>query len=200
MDEFSWSRVTKESGLEIGRKRLWLARGRACMNEILAFYHKQAQAATSNIPWLASIQTNALKQLSSSGFPGRRDEDWKYTAVDDLLKQFFVQQNTQSPHASVKASDLPLAESVVLHNGFIDGLEALKSQLPSNVLILPLSLALVEHADLIKPYLGSILKQEHGFHCLNTAMIHFGVFMHIPAGVFLEKPIVLTHFNTQLNE
>ncbi len=169
------------------------------MTEILDFYEEQAKAGASKLPWLAQLQTKALSELNRQGFPTRHDEEWKYTAVDALLKQSFTQQNNVSS-TEVVHSDLPIKTQVPIHNGLISHLEHLTKQLPPGVLVLPLADALTQHVDLIQPHLGTILKQEHGFHYLNTSMIQCGVFIYIPAGVRIETPIALCHYQDQMNQ
>lgn len=169
------------------------------MNEILDFYQQQASASLSTIPWLAQLQSKALADLQQRGFPGRHDEEWKYTRVDALLKQPF-EAHHNGVAAVPKASDLPIAQQIAIHNGLISGIEALAKTLPSGVLVLPLAAALSSHPELLKPYLGTILKQEHGFHFLNTAMIHCGVLVYLPAGVYVGEPIALNHIQDQNNQ
>lgn len=171
------------------------------MNEILDFYQQQATARLSTIPWLAQLQSKALAKFSCLGFPGRHDEDWKYTRVDALLKQPFTCFNQDLAAPSVpEVPALPFTQKVMIHNGLILGIEQLASMLPAGVLVLPLAAALANHAELLKPYLGTILKEEHGFHLLNTAMIHCGILIYVPSGVCLETPIVLSHIQDQANQ
>lgn len=170
------------------------------MNEILDFYQQQAQAGLSNVPWLAQLQTKALSELNRQGFPTRHNEEWKYTSVDAMLKQPFATQNTGHNSPVVVDTDLPVKNQITINNGIIYGIERLASQLPAGVLVLTLADALAKHSELIKPYLGSILKQEHGFHSLNTAMIQCGVLIYIPAGVCIEEPIAIAHFQDQMNQ
>lgn len=162
------------------------------MSDIVSFYKQQAQNALSDIPWLASVQTQALKNLERRGFPTRHHEEWKYTSVEALLKQTFAPSEQASASLAV-AADLPLAQQVVIHNGRI----AIESDLPAGVLVLPLARALKEHADLVQPYLSHILEQEHGFHALNTALMHCGVVVYIPKGLTVDEPIVLSHYQDQ---
>ena len=76
-------------------------------------------------------------------------------------------------------------------------IQELTSRLPAGVLIQSLASALEQHADKVKPYLGKALRHEHGFQALNTAMLHCGIFIYIPAGVCVEQPIVLSHWQDQ---
>lgn len=170
------------------------------MNEILEFYQEQAKKGLSTLPWLAQLQSKAATNLNRRGFPTRHDEEWKYTNVDALLKQSFAPQQPKTSPSVLNGSDLPVKQQIFIQNGLISGEKELTQNLPAGVLILSLSEALTQHADLIKPYLGEILKQEHGFHFLNTALIECGVFIYIPKGICLDAPIVLSHVQDQTNQ
>ena len=170
------------------------------MNETLEFYQEQAKRGLSTLPWLAQMQTKASTDLKRRGFPTRHDEEWKYTNVDALLNQPFAQQNGVTNPIVIKESDLPVQHQLLVQNGIISGEKELANKLPAGVLILPLADALTYHADLIKPYLGTILKQEHGFHFLNTALIDCGLFIYIPKGIYIEEPIAITHVQDQTNQ
>lgn len=166
------------------------------MSELVSFYKQQAQGALSNIPWLATLQTEALKKLERRGFPSRHHEEWKYTSVDALLKQPFNSEESTADDFKL-SSEFPKAYQLAIHNGRIVDEQELLKTLPQGVLLMPLARALVEHADLVKPHLAHILDQEHGFHALNTALIHCGVFFYIPKGLCIEEPIVLHHYQDQ---
>lgn len=171
------------------------------MNEILEFYQEQVQKGLSTTnPWLAQLQSKAATDLNRSGFPTRHDEEWKYTNVDALLKQSFIPQHVAANATVVSRSDIPVKNQLFIHNGFISGEKELLGQLPAGVLILPLAVALIEHPELIKPHLGAILHQEHGFHFLNTAMLQCGLFVYIPKGVCIEEPITLVHVQDQSHQ
>ncbi|MGL5742604.1 MAG: Fe-S cluster assembly protein SufD [Legionella sp.] len=172
------------------------------MSEILAFYQQQAQASLSTLPWLAQLQAKALSDLNRRGFPTRHDEEWKYTRVDALLNQSFMagHEGSAIKHKEELKYDLPIKQHVLIQDGVISGQEELAKTLPAGVLVLPLSVALTQHAQLLQSYLGTILKQEHGFNYLNTAMIQCGMLVYIPAGVTVEEPIALTHVQTQANQ
>ncbi|MGH8587544.1 MAG: hypothetical protein ACREWE_15630, partial [Gammaproteobacteria bacterium] len=38
-------------------------------------------------PWLRAIRRRALARFGELGFPGRRDEDWKYTDVSTIAER-----------------------------------------------------------------------------------------------------------------
>lgn len=167
------------------------------MSDITDFYQQQAVAAISDVPWLAQLQTRASADFERMGFPARKDEEWKYTSVEGFLKQRFVNADGAGKFVATQ-TDLPIhAGKITLSNGVIEGIDALKATLPVGVVVLPLAQALVSHADKIKPWLGQILKQDHGFHALNTAMMQCGLFVYLPAGVCLTEPLWLAHWQDQ---
>lgn len=168
------------------------------MSEVIDFYQQQAKQELSTIPWLAELQAKGLRELLHRGFPTRHQEDWKYTIVDTLLQQRFTQQ-MQNQTSQIKPelqSDLYLT----LQNGQVFNEKELASHLPKGVLVQSLVTALEQHADKIKPYLGQALRHEHGFQALNTAMLRCGVVVYLAAGVHVEQPIVLSHWQDQENQ
>ncbi|KTD08715.1 Fe-S cluster assembly protein SufD [Legionella jamestowniensis] len=163
------------------------------MSEVLDFYQKQAKEGLSSIPWLAELQEKGLRELSYYGFPTRHDEEWKYTMVDALLKQQFNRPQSDKTEEA-KESDIPVKHQVNIQNGRIIGIEALAKQLPSTVILQPLFQGLMQYENKVKPYLDKLVKHEHGFHALNTAFLNIGIVIYVPAGLVLEEPIVLSHW------
>ncbi|CAM2929102.1 Fe-S cluster assembly protein SufD [Legionella worsleiensis] len=170
------------------------------MNEILSFYQQQANAAKSTTPWLAQMQTQALEHLMHHGFPTRHDEDWKYTVLDSFLKQPFAVPDHGAMIHGKWSANLPVKQQLLIQDGMIINEPEWVKHLPKGVILLPLAQALKIHEDLVQTYLGRALNQEHGFHSLNTALMHSGVFLYIPKGVCIEEPIALIHAQNQDNQ
>ncbi|STX51966.1 ABC transporter permease [Legionella busanensis] len=166
------------------------------MSEILEFYQEQAKASSLPEPWLASLQKEALDDFSQYGFPSRKNEEWKYTLLDSFLQQRFYSSLKLGSVNQNKAQDLlPLDYQLTICNGqIINNLQPFGQQLPKGMLVLPLLEAINQHADKVKPYLAQLLKHEHGFHALNTAILQTGVFIYLPEGVCLTEPLVLAHW------
>ena len=163
------------------------------MSDLTDFYQEQVLAGASDIPWLAQLQHDALDKFQRMGFPTRKDEEWKYTLLDGFLKQRFVPADNPCENW-VRETDLPIDCNIIsINNGVVSSSDAL----PAGAVILPMAQALQSHADKIKPFLGQILKQEHAFHALNTAMLHHGLFIYLPAGVTLDAALLLSHWQDQ---
>ena len=172
------------------------------MSEILDFYQQQAVAMISGEPWQAQLQKNALNEFMTMGFPNRYQEDWKYTRTDAFLQHKFFHAPRARTHIESSLLDVDIypdrpsmnCHAVAFVNDKIIGLEALNRGLPPGVIIQPLALAMIEHADIVKKYLSNILVHQHGFHALNTAMLHNGLFIYLPTGVCLSEPILVSHW------
>ena len=187
------------------------------MSDCVDFYQKQACAGISTVPWLARIQEQACQELERTGFPTRHHEDWKYTSVDAFLQHRFVFNSTQTTDHTINKLARPIP-SIPLRivNGAVIPSEAKQSSglctdsslamtdscttLPSGVIIVPISEALECMPEKIKPYLGQILKQEHAFHALNTAMLHQGLFIYIPDNVSINEPLWLNHWQDKAEQ
>ena len=42
-----------------------------------------------DLPWLVELRDGGVERLRDAGFPSLRDEDWRYTNVQSLLKKPF---------------------------------------------------------------------------------------------------------------
>ncbi|KTD20695.1 Fe-S cluster assembly protein SufD [Legionella londiniensis] len=164
------------------------------MIDVLEFYQKQALAGLSDIPWLKRLQHGALTDFTRIGFPGRHDEEWKYTSVDAFLRQRFNLNQPSGNEACPPMNDVPLGLPVRICNGKVLNAEEVNARLPAGVIVKPWPQAIGEHADLIKPHLGQILSHEHGFQALNTAILQDGLFIYLPEGCQLKDPLWLSHW------
>ncbi len=63
---------------------------------------------------------------------------------------------------------------------------------PTAPLVMPLSLAVERHPDLVRAHLGSIVTAEDPFVARNEAAWVGGAFVYVPRGVRLEVPILIT--------
>lgn len=164
------------------------------MNDVLDFYECQAKKSLSIIPFLAQMQTKALGDFKSRAFPTRKDEDWKYTVMDGFLKERFARVDTASPGLPKLSPAAPLGLEIRIHNGQIVLDDAIVKRLPAGVIVAPLLDAVSRHEDIIKPFLGKLLRPEHGFHALNMAALQTGMLIYLPAGVQMDEPLVLANW------
>lgn len=162
------------------------------MSQGAAFYQQQAREAASSLPWLSQIKKQAYADFAGQGFPTRHFEDWKYTSVDAFLKHHFSVN-----HSPIGANSLQTLEAPVssYHQAIVNG-AALSApcSLPDGVIVMPLIEALAVMPEKITPYLDQILKSEHAFHALNTAMLQRGLLIYVPANTHINKPLWISHW------
>jgi Fe-S cluster assembly protein SufD len=60
------------------------------------------------------------------------------------------------------------------------------------VKVLPLSVARERHPELVEPHLGTIVRDVDAFTAVNEQAWEGGAFVHVPAGVAVDVPILLT--------
>lgn len=163
------------------------------MTELLDFYSQQAKQAFSAEPWLQKLQSQALSALAEQGFPDRKNEDWKYTQVESLLKQEYQAAVLSASGTSTYKSDAPVTNQITLVNGVVADMP-LALQQQKGVIICSLAEALERHSDKLQSHLNAVLKHQHGFQSLNTAMLEAGVFIYLPENCQIEQPLLLAHW------
>lgn len=164
------------------------------MKKALDFYKKEAEGSRSKLPWLAKIQQRAESEFQYRAFPTRKDEDWKYTALDAFLETSFASVPQQDLKHRPDPAQLPIGSEISLYNGQVFMAPGLKESLPAGVIIKPLLSALSEDEDIVRPWFGKLLNNEHGFHALNMAILQSGLLVYLPKGVQITDPLVFAHY------
>lgn len=143
------------------------------------------------LPWLQQKRQQALEHYAATGLPGRKNEEWRYTRVQQIQQNEFKPAVPPTVVDAQKIVSCQLSDAIVLV--FVDGFyQANLSQLddlPVGVMICNLATAMKEQGELIQTYFDSINQYNHGFDSLNTAFFNDGAFIFLPAFVKLEKPI-----------
>ncbi|PKM10721.1 MAG: Fe-S cluster assembly protein SufD [Gammaproteobacteria bacterium HGW-Gammaproteobacteria-3] len=154
-----------------------------------------------DLPWLQALRQDALAQFSARGFPTPREEEWRYTNVSALEKKLFTPlstlNDTNVDSAWLKSQQLQDAWVLVLVNGHFSAALSILDGLPEAVSVMSMADALVKQPDKIEKYLGKAADQsEHSFIAFNSAWFTDGLFVQIPAKLFLDKPIQVLHIVT----
>ena len=149
---------------------------------------------------IKGIRREAIEHFQQIGIPTRKVEAWKYTSVDRLFKEPY--QLLPVPGIStLDKSDLapylvPGLDShiVVLVNGsFSEALSTVEG-LPAGVRILPFATATDREKDVVNRHFARYADyRTEPFIALNTAFTRDGVYVHVPAGVVVEKPVQIVN-------
>jgi Fe-S cluster assembly protein SufD len=151
-----------------------------------------ASSATAEPDFLAARRERAalLKEtLELPQFKGR--DGWEFTDLAGLELSAFGPAPAPSNGAAPEPLFAPKGASelrqVDAGTALLDG-----SALPAGVIVGSLEQAASEHPELVQRYLGSVVPSDDVFVARNDAGFRGGALVYVPAGVTLERPIVLT--------
>ena len=136
---------------------------------------------------------SAISRFSKIGFPGRRDEEWKYSNVTPLLMhQFNFATPSRIDEASVKQFAFNGLEKnlVIFLNGRFSPELSNYSSTAKGLIVDSLENALQHHAGLMRAHLAKYagFEEEH-FVALNTAFANDGFFIYVPENTIVEETI-----------
>ena len=146
------------------------------------------------------IRTEAIKNFEVEGFPTKRQEAWKYTSLNTVLKHdysVFPKHEEALEFKDVKKYFIHDIDSYKII--FIDG--KYSSHLSQtthdgiDVCLMSAALTKPKYRLVIENYFNKIATKD-GLSSLNTAFSAEGAYIHIPKNKLVEKPIQILHFST----
>ena len=145
--------------------------------------------------FLHEIRKDALEKFKELHFPTLKDEDWKYTNVAPLFKDNYllpetINDTTIDEKFIYKNSFTDFDyDRVVFVNGKFNAKLSVIGDLPKGVVVGSLANAISEHTDLVKNYIGKYSKVDSAFAAMNHTYSTDGLFVYLPKGKMLERPI-----------
>jgi len=153
-----------------------------------------------DLGWLAEARLNALEWVGTNGFPSRKDEDWKYTALDGILAIPF-EAAVPGPGPRVTAELINKAAvdlggpRLVFVNGHFAAEFSRISTLPPGVVVTTLAAVLAASPDQLKPFLGHTPGEHHAFAAFNDVFAEDGAYIHLTNDTIVDEPIQLVFFS-----
>ncbi|KIA97779.1 MULTISPECIES: Fe-S cluster assembly protein SufD [unclassified Flavobacterium] len=150
---------------------------------------------------LHEIRTQAIKNFENKGFPTKKEEAWKYTSLNAILKNDFTVFPKQE-----NAIEFNHVKKYFLHEidtykvVFIDGV--FSSHLSStthdgiDVCLMSSALTKPKYKMVIDKYFNQIANKEDSLTSLNTAFAIEGAYINIPKKKVAAKPIEIMYFST----
>lgn len=154
--------------------------------------------------WLAELRREAWAKYQELPYPKGREEYWRWTDVRSVQPDNF---RFLSPEAGTDVTSLPKSAGAALELSGVepagqmvnaDG-DAVSAELSdeareAGVILTDLDEAVREHADLLRPRLGSLVPADDPFTALSLACHRGGTFLYVPKGVRLEMPFQAMHW------
>lgn len=150
---------------------------------------------------LHDIRTAAIENFENKGFPSKKDEAWKYTSLNAVLKNDFTvfpKHENSIEFNQVRKYFLHEVDTYKLV--FIDGVFSshLSATTHEGIDICLMSSALnkPKYKMVIDKYFNQIASKEESLTSLNTAFANEGAYINIPKSKVAEKPIEIMYFST----
>ncbi len=151
--------------------------------------------------WLGRLREEGAERFRRAGFPGPREEAWRFTSLKPVLRHEYAAgegRGTATPEAVRAATLVP---DHALRLVFVDGVYSpeLSAGNPAGGAPLAAGLAgvLADHAERVEPHLGRVVRTDrHRFAALNTAFLAGGAFVHVPRNQAPATPVHLLYLAT----
>lgn len=148
-----------------------------------------------------NIRTQAIKDFEDMGFPTKKEEAWKYTSLNTVLKHdysVFPKKEDAIDYRDIKKYFIHDIDTYDLV--FIDGIFSshLSQTTHDKIDVCLMSSAMVKpkYKAVIDNYFNKIASKENGLIPLNTAFSKEGAFIHIHKNIAADKPIQIINFST----
>ncbi|WP_372974243.1 Fe-S cluster assembly protein SufD [Muriicola sp.] len=147
------------------------------------------------------IRSEAIKNFEAKGFPTKKEEAWKYTSLNSILKtdfSIFPKEENALEYHQVKKYFLHEIDTYKIV--FIDGIYSsyLSETTHDGVDICLMSSALTKpmYKPVIDVYFNKAASKEESLTTLNTAFSREGAYIYIPKNKAPKKPVEIIHFAT----
>jgi Fe-S cluster assembly protein SufD len=153
-------------------------------------------------PWLDALRQFAIDRFNLVGFPGRKEEEWRFTNVDAIAKTHFdLAAPVRDPGEIESAATFSFGAGAVTELIFINGhyLPQISKlgKSPRGVKIQSLAEAIATNPPELQKYLGQYADiQKNPFVALNSGFIRDGAFIYLPKGTEINSPIHLLFIST----
>ncbi|MDB0041045.1 Fe-S cluster assembly protein SufD [Algibacter sp.] len=150
--------------------------------------------------YVHDVRSDAIKVFEEKGFPSKKEEDWKYTSLNSILKEdysVFPKQENALEYKDVKKYFIHDIDTYKII--FIDG--KYSSHLSQtthdgiDVCLMSSALNKPKYQLIIENYFNKAATKD-SLSSLNTAFSSEGAYIHIPKNKIVRKPIQILHFST----
>ena len=146
------------------------------------------------------IRTEAIKTFEEKGFPTKKEEAWKYTSLNKILKEdysVFPKQENAIEYSDIKKYFIHDIDTYKIV--FIDG--KYSSHLSQtthdgiDICLMSSALSKPKYQLIIENYFNKVAAKD-SLTSLNTAFSNEGAYIHIPKNKLVDKPIQIINFST----
>jgi Fe-S cluster assembly protein SufD len=150
---------------------------------------------------LHEVRNHAIKNFENKGFPTKKEEAWKYTSLNAILKNdfsVFPKKENTIEFKDVKKYFLHEIDTykVVFIDGIFSSFLSSTTHEGLDVCLMASALTKPKYKMVIDSYFNQIANKEDSLTSLNTAFSLEGAYINIPKSKVVEKPIEIIYFST----
>lgn len=150
---------------------------------------------------LHEVRNQAIKNFENKGFPTKKEEAWKYTSLNAILKNdfsVFPKKDNAIEFKDVKKYFLHEIDTykVVFIDGIFSSFLSSTTHDGLDVCLMSSALTKPKYKMVIDSYFNQIASKEDSLTSLNTAFSLEGAYINIPKSKVVEKPIEIIYFST----
>lgn len=150
---------------------------------------------------LHDVRVQALKNFENKGFPTKKEEAWKYTSLNAILKNdfsVFPKQENTIEFKEVKKYFLHEIDTykVVFIDGVFSSFLSSTTHEGIDVCLMSSALNKPKYKMVIDNYFNQIASKDESLTSLNTAFANEGAYINIPKSKVADKPIEIMYFST----
>uniref|UniRef100_UPI00404B7C89 Fe-S cluster assembly protein SufD n=1 Tax=Flavobacterium sp. TaxID=239 RepID=UPI00404B7C89 len=147
------------------------------------------------------LRNQAIKTFENQGFPTKKDEAWKYTSLNAVLKNdfsVFPKKENAIEFKEVKKYFLHEVDTykVVFIDGVFSSFLSSTTHDGLDVCLMASALTKPKYKMVIDTYFNQIANKEDSLTALNTAFSYEGAYINIPKSKVADKPIEIIYFST----
>lgn len=136
--------------------------------------------------FLKKCQQHAFSMFEQMGLPQRQNQRWRATPLKRLFNTDFKHQ---AQHSGFKSIEFPVAAyTVELKSGNVN-----IHNVPQGVILMSIQDAWEKHPQCMEKHFSKIANDEEALTLLNTSLFDNGIFLWVPEGVRLDKPLLIHH-------
>jgi Fe-S cluster assembly protein SufD len=150
---------------------------------------------------LHNVRTSAIKNFENKGFPTKKEEAWKYTSLNAILKSdfsVFPKKENAIEFSEVKKYFLHEIDTykVIFVDGVFSSFLSSTTHDGLDVCLMSAALTKPKYKMVIDEYFNNMASKDESLTTLNTAFALEGAYINIPKSKVVEKPIEIINFST----
>jgi Fe-S cluster assembly protein SufD len=150
---------------------------------------------------LHEVRNQAIKNFENKGFPTKKEEAWKYTSLNAILKNdfsVFPKKENTIEFKDVKKYFLHEIDTykVVFIDGIFSSFLSSTTHDGLDVCLMSSAFTKPKYKPAMDAYFNQIANKEDSLTSLNTAFSYEGAYINVPKSKVVEKPIEIIYFST----